>query len=178
MAVSAASDKLIIGRISGVYGVKGWVKVHSDTDPREGIAGYDPWFLKQGGHGKGEWCEVRVEECRRHAKTIIAKLAGVDDRDEAQCLAGNLIGISPDQLQALGEDEFYWRDLVGLRVFNREGIELGTVRRLMETGANDVLVVSLEKGGREHLVPWTPGRAILQVDLQRGRIDVDWDADF
>ncbi len=176
--MSAASDKLIVGRITGVYGVKGWVKVHSDTDPREGIAGYNPWFLKQGGHGNGEWREVQVEECRRHAKTIIARLAGVEDRDEAQCLTGDLIGISPDQLQVLGENEFYWRDLVGLRVFNREGIELGTVRRLMETGANDVLVVSLDEGGREHLVPWTPGRAILQVDLQNGRIDVDWDADF
>ena len=178
VAMSAASDKLIVGRISGVYGVKGWIKVHSETDPREGIARYNPWFLKRGGHGKGEWREVHVEECRRHAKTIIAKLDGVDDRDQAQCLAGDLIGISPDQLQVLAENEFYWRDLIGLRVFNREGIELGTVRRLMETGANDVLVVGPDKGGREHLVPWTPGNAILRVDTALGRIEVDWDADF
>ena len=176
--MSAASDKLIVGEISGVYGVKGWIKVHSDTDPREGIAEYNPWHLKQGGHGNGEWREVHVDQCERHAKTIIAKLAGVDDRDQALSLAGALIGISPEQLPVLGEDEFYWRDLIGLRVFNREGIELGTVRRLMETGANDVLVVSPEKGGKEHLVPWTPGRAILQVDLELGRIDVDWDAEF
>ena len=177
--MSAAKDKLIVGKISGVYGVKGWIKVHSDTDPREGIAEYNPWYIKQGGHGKGEWREIRVEACRRHAKTVIAKLAGVDDRDAAMQLSAALIAIRPDQLQALGEDEFYWRDLIGLRVFNREGIELGTVRRLMETGANDVLVVSREaKGDKEHLVPWTPGEAILQVDLELGRIDVDWDADF
>ena len=177
--MSAANDKLIVGKISGVYGVKGWIKVHSDTDPREGIAEYNPWYIKQGGHGKGEWREIRVESCKRHAKTVIAKLAGVDDRDAAMQLSAALIAIRPDQLQALGKDEFYWRDLIGLRVFNREGIELGTVRRLMETGANDVLVVSREAtGDKEHLVPWTPGEAILQVDLELGRLDVDWDADF
>ena len=97
-------------------------------------------------------------------------------------LTGALIAITPDQLQVLSEDEFYWRDLVGLRVINREGIELGTVQRLMETGANDVLVVSdeqsAEQGGREHLVPWTPGQAVLEVDLEQGRILVDWDEDF
>ena len=180
--MSAANDKLIVGKISGVYGVKGWIKVHSDTDPREGIAEYNPWYIKQGGHGKGEWREIRVESCKRHAKTVIAKLAGVDDRDAAMQLSAALIAIRPDQLQALGKDEFYWRDLIGLRVFNREGIELGTVQRLMETGANDVLVVrdeqTAEQGGREHLVPWTPGQAVLEVDLEQGRILVDWDEDF
>ena len=177
--MSAANDKLIVGKISGVYGVKGWIKVHSDTDPREGIAEYNPWYIKRGGHGKGEWREIQVENCKRHAQTVIAKLAGVDDRDAATQLTAALIAIRPDQLQVLGENEFYWRDLIGLRVINREGIELGTVRRLMETGANDVLIVRREeKDAKEHLVPWTPGEAILQVDLELGRITVDWDADF
>ena len=182
MAMSAANEKLIVGKISGVYGVKGWVKVYSDTDPREGIADYNPWYIKQGGHGKGEWREIRLEQGRRQAKTVIAKLEGVDDRDAAMQLTGALIAITPDQLQALSENEFYWRDLIGLRVINREGIELGTVQRLMETGANDVLVVrdeqTAEQGGREHLVPWTPGQAVLEVDLEQGRILVDWDEDF
>ena len=176
--MSAADDKLIIGRISGVYGVKGWVKVHSETDPREGITAYDPWYVEQGGQGKDRWREFRVEQARRHAKTVVAKLAGVDERDAAMMLTGALIAIRPDQLQPLDEGEYYWRDLIGCRVINREGIELGTVRRLMETGANDVLVVSREQNNSEHLVPWTPGEAILQVDLERGRIDVDWDAEF
>ena len=176
--MSAADDKLIIGRISGVYGVRGWVKVYSETEPREGITAYDPWYVKQGGGGKDRWREVRVEQARRQAKTVIAKLAGVDDRDAAIMLTGASIAIRPDQLQPLEEGEYYWRDLIGCRVINREGIELGTVRRLMETGANDVLVVSREQGSREHLVPWTPGEAILQVDLERGRIEVDWDAEF
>ena len=177
--MSAADEKLIIGKISGVFGVKGWVKVHSDTEPREGITDYNPWYLQQGSHGKGEWREIRVEQGRRHAKTVIAKLEHVDDRDAAMLLTGAVIAIKAEQLPALGNKEFYWRDLVGLRVINTKGIELGTVQRIMETGANDVLVVSgSDRGGREHLVPWTPGNAVLDVDLEHGQIRVDWDEDF
>ena len=173
--MSADKDKLIIGRISGVYGVKGWVKVHSDTDPREAVTGYNPWFLQQPSTGNA-WREVRVEAGRRQAKTVIAKLEGCDDRDAAMLLIGAVIGIDPAQLPALPKNEYYWRDLIGLRVFNREGIELGVVRELMETGANDVLVVSSSQ--KEHLIPWTPGNAVLDVDLAQGRLTVDWDEDF
>ena len=180
-ARSAADDKLIVGKISGVYGVKGWIKVHSNTDPRDGITTYNPWYIQRGSHGKGEWREIRVEHGRRQAKTVIAKLEGVDDRDAAMQLTGATIAIRRDQLPALGEDEFYWRDLIGLRVINKEGVELGSVRRLMETGANDVLVVSTEERDavqKEHLIPWTPGQAVLDVDLERGSVCVDWDEDF
>ena len=179
--MSVADEKLIVGKISGVYGVKGWVKVYSDTDPRDGITAYNPWYLQQGGHGKSEWRQINVEDGRRQAKTVIAKLEGVDDRDAAMQLTGAKIAIRPDQLQALGKDEFYWRDLIGLRVVNKEGIELGTVVRMMETGANDVLVVDAGEAGKSHkerLVPWTPGQAVLEVDLVAGQLRVDWDADF
>jgi len=181
-ALSAENDKLIVGRISGVYGVKGWVKVYSDTDPREGITDYSPWYIKQGGRENGEWHEVSLENGRRQAKTVIAKLEGVNDRDAAMQLNGALIAIKPEQLKKLGKDEYYWRDLIGLRVINREGVELGTVQRLIETGANDVLVVgsagSDSQGDREHLIPWTPGQAVLEVDLEQRLIQVDWDEDF
>ena len=179
--MSAADEKLIVGKISGVYGVKGWIKVYSDTDPRDGITAYNPWYIQQGSHGKGEWRKVSVEDGRRQAKTVIAKLEGVDDRDAAMQLTGARIAIRQDQLPVLGKDEFYWRDLIGLRVINTEGVELGTVVRVMETGANDVLVVGAGEAGkrnREHLVPWTPGQAVLEVDLEMGLIRVDWDADF
>ena len=177
--MSAADEKLIVGKISGVFGVKGWVKVHSDTEPREGITDYNPWYLQQGSHGNGKWREIRVEQGRRHAKTVIAKLEHVDDRDAAMLLTGAVIAIKAEQLPVLGKKEFYWRDLVGLRVINTKGIELGTVQRLIETGANDVLVVGdSARGGREHLVPWTPGNAVLEVDLEHGQIRVDWDEDF
>lgn len=179
--MSAAEEKLIVGRVSGVYGVKGWVKVHSNTDPRDGITTYNPWYIQLGSQGKAEWREMRVETGRRQAQTVIAKLAGVDDRDAAMQLTGATIAIRPEQLRALGKDEFYWRDLIGLRVINKEGVELGSVRRLMETGANDVLVVSGGEGDavqREHLIPWTPGQAVLDVDLELGQMCVDWDEDF
>jgi 16S rRNA processing protein RimM len=179
--LSAENEKLIVGRISGVYGVKGWVKVYSDTDPREGITDYSPWYIKQGSSNK-EWREVKVETGRRQAKTVIAKLEGVDDRDAAMQLSGALIAVMPGQLKELAQGEYYWRDLIGLRVINREGVVLGTVRRLMETGANDVLVVAAgsadRRKDREHLIPWTPGQAVLEVDLAQQLIRVDWDEDF
>ncbi len=177
--MSAADEKLIIGKISGVYGVKGWVKVYSDTEPKEGITQYNPWYLRQPGRQQGEWREVQVESGRRQAKTVIAKLDGCDDRDAAMLLTGAEIAIRQDQLKELNKDEYYWRDLIGLRVTNREGVELGTVHRLMETGANDVLVVKgQDKESKEHLIPWILNQSVLDVDLEQGLIQVDWDADF
>lgn len=164
-------ELLELGKISGVFGVKGWVKVHSYTDPREGIVKYRSWLLKQ----KGDWREFSVEEGRRQGKTVIARLKGINDCDQAMLLMGAKIAIHPDQLQDLDDDEYYWRDLVGLRVINAEGVELGTISHMMETGANDVMVV---KGDRERLIPFTQGIAVIDVDLSAGVIKVDWDAEF
>lgn len=177
--MSAVDEKLIVGRISGVYGVKGWVKVHSDTDPREAITDYRPWYLQQSASNDGRWREVRVEDGRPQAKTVIAKIKGCDDRDAAIMLTGALIGIDPTQLPELPENEYYWRDLIGLRVINTEGVDLGIVRELRETGANDVLIVRSGAGEtHERLIPWTPGNAVVEVDLQQGLLLVDWDEDF
>ena len=168
-----SDDEIIaVGKINGVYGVKGWVKVFSETDPREGITKYNPWFLKQ----QGEWREVKLESGKRQAKTVIAKLEGYDDRDESLLLNGAIIGIKPEQLDSLGEDGFYWRDLTGCRVVNQQGVELGTVNRLIETGANDVLVVKSDQDDHERLIPWTMGHAVIEVDLEQNLILVDWDA--
>lgn len=169
------AERLVVGRISGVYGVKGWVKVHSDTEPRQGITGYSPWYLRKNPHGP--WRAYTVEAGRPHGKTIIAKLEGCDDRDLAQALAGAEIAIDTNQLAELGENEYYWRDLVGMRVVNTDDVELGIVSGLMETGANDVLVVA-DDDGRERLVPWTFGLAVLEVDTKGRCIRVDWDPDF
>jgi len=166
--------KIIVGKINGVYGVKGWVKVFSETDPREGITKYNPWYLKQ----QGKWREVKVECGRRQAKTIVAKLEGYDDRDESLLLNGAVIGIEPEQMNSLTKDEFYWRDLMGCRVVNQQEVELGVVSKLFETGANDVLVVTSDKDDREHLIPWTLDNTIIEVDLEQGLITVDWDEDF
>lgn len=164
-------ELLELGKISGVFGVKGWVKVYSYTDPREGITNYSPWQVKQ----RGQWREYSVEAGQRQGKTVIAKLKGVDDRDQAMLLSGATIAIRPDQLEQLGENEYYWRQLEGLQVVNTEGVDLGHISHMMETGANDVMVV---KGDRERLIPFTQGHAVLEVDLSGGVITVDWDADF
>jgi len=167
----APSDLVTVGRISGLYGVRGWVRVYSHTEPREGIVRYSPWYLRLG----GEWRPVAVAEGRRHGKGVVARLEGCEDRDQAARLMGAEIAVRRDQLPPLPEGDYYWTDLEGLRVVNREGVELGTVERLMETGANDVLVV---RGERERLVPYLPGRVVLGVDLEGGEIRVDWDPDF
>ena len=166
------TDELLeLGKISGVFGVKGWVKVHSFTDPREGIVEYSPWHIRQ----KGEWREIAVLDGQRQGKTVIARLEGIEDRDQAMLLMGATIAITPDQLEKLSKGEYYWRDLIGLKVMNTSGEDLGIVAEMMETGANDVMVV---KGDRERLVPFTQGHAVQKVDLSAGIITVEWDADF
>jgi 16S rRNA processing protein RimM len=186
----ASSEKVTLGRITGVYGVKGWLKVFSYTDPMEAIVDYSPWFIRPEGHRKHPWNQVKLESGKRHAKTVVVKFAGCDDRNLAMSYIGMEIAIEKSQLESLkGKDEYYWHDLFGLRVINQQNIELGVVKDIMETGGNDVLVVLSEVEGadsekgtdsekRERLIPWTMHNAIVSVDLEQGVIEVDWDAEF
>ncbi len=160
-----------MGRITGLYGVRGWVKVYSYTEPREAIIGYSPWQVNVG----GEWHEMEVAEGRKHGKGIIVRLEGYTDRDAAARLMGADIACYRSQLPQTAPGEYYWADLVGLKVVTLEGRELGRVEGLMETGANDVLVV---KGDRERLIPYLTGEVVMEVDLARRRMRVDWDPDF
>jgi 16S rRNA processing protein RimM len=182
------SEKVILGRFTGVYGVKGWLKVFSYTDPMESIIDYSPWYIRAENYRKSSnnaaWTEVKLEAGKRHAKTVVVKLEHCNDRDEAMAYIGSEIAIEQDQLEALeGQNEYYWRDLIGLRVINQQNIELGIVKTLMETGVNDVLVVVSEEEGadveiKERLIPWTMDNAIIAVDLEQGVIRVDWDPEF
>lgn len=167
----ANQSLLEVGKISGVFGVHGWVKIFSWTDPREGIVEYSPWMV----HHRGQWHEMQLEAGQRQGKMVIAKLAGVDDRDQAVLLNGAVIAVPANQLKKLKKDQYYWRDLEGLQVVTTIGVDLGRVDHLMETGANDVLVV---RGDRERLIPFTPGHAVQKVDTAAGVITVDWDPDF
>ncbi|MDO6461788.1 ribosome maturation factor RimM [Granulosicoccaceae sp. 1_MG-2023] len=165
-------DKLVpLGRISGVFGLQGWVKVFSDTDPREQIVTYRQWLLLKGSDQQS----VRVLRGKRQGKSIVAHLEGVDDRTAAEALIGRTIAVYRSQLPVLPEDEYYWSDLVGLEVVTTEAVVLGKVDHLFQTGANDVMSV---KGERERLVPWIRDQVIKQVDLATGCITVDWDPDF
>lgn len=182
------SEKVIVGRITGVYGVKGWVKIFSYTDPMESIVDYNPWFIRAENRKHAPWVQIKLKSGKRHAKTVVAKLEHCNDRDEALAYVGNEIAIELQQLEALKkEGEYYWRDLLGMRVINQQGIELGFVKNLMETGANDVLVVASDSQPEQDdmvekrqdcLIPWTMNHAIIAVDLEQKLIEVDWDPDF
>lgn len=161
--------RVVLGRISGVYGVRGWVRVYSETEPRESVLGYSPWLL--GPNLK----PYAVIEGRRHGKGVVARLDACEDREQAAALVNQEIAVDRAQLPPAAPDEPYWADLEGLAVWNREGIFLGRVDHLFSTGVNDVLVVS---GERERLLPFAWGDVIHSVDLDQGRIEVDWDPDF
>ncbi len=164
------ADPVILGRITGIFGVRGWVKVFSYTEPREAILDYGRWLLSK----DGGWREAKLAEGKRHGKTVIARIEGVNDRDEAETLIGIDIGVPREELPEAEAGHYYWADLEGLEVVRRDGSRVGTVAELLETGANDVMVV---RGEREILIPFVMDRVIVDVDLAEGVITVDWDWD-
>lgn len=158
---------VVLGRVTGLYGVRGWVKVFSETEPRENILRYAPWYVGD---------ELReVAEGRRHGKGLVARLEGCGDRDAAAALIGREIAIRRDQLPPPSPNEFYWADLEGLAVRTLDGQSLGAVSHLFATGANDVLVV---RGDRERLLPFVWEQVIHEVDFDARLIRVDWDPEF
>jgi len=171
-----ADDMIVLGHISGLFGIKGWVKVYSHTEPRDNILNYSPWYLWI----EGEWLPYRVLQGKPQGKSVIASLEQCPDRDSATALVGREIAVTRQQLPALDEGDYYWRDLLGLQVINLDDVTLGTVANLMETGANDVLVVESHSDGerQERLIPYIREQVIRHVDLEQGVIRVDWDPDF
>lgn len=177
-----------MGKITTVFGVKGWVKVHSFTEPMENIVRYRPLLLKT----KGGWKPIEFDDMRSHGQGFIAHIKGVDDRDEARAFCQCSLGIQKNQLPQLEDDEFYWSDLQGLEVYScYEGLQppllLGKVSKILETGANDVLVVrsNTDTGAgeepaekRERLIPFLLDTVIREVNLAEGRMLVDWDPEF
>lgn len=160
---------LVVGRISGFYGLRGWVKVFSETEPRDNILTYNPWYLGVGHRPR------RLAEGKLHGKGLVARLEDCEGRDQAAALIGLEVKIRRDQLPRLGTDEFYWADLVGLSVETLEGRHLGRINRMFATAANDVVVVN---GERERLLPFLWDQVIKDMDLDLGRIRVDWDPEF
>jgi len=151
--------------------VKGWLKVYANTEKKENILAYQPWYVERNKVRQA----VKLKAGKPHGKTIIVHLEGVDDRNEAELWVGSDIYIRPDQLPELNEDEYYWSDLIGLKVVSVEGDDFGVIDHLLETGANDVIVV---KGDRERLIPYVTGQVVKVVDLKENKMIVDWGADF
>jgi len=179
--VAAGERRVVLGRISGVFGIKGWVKVWSYTDPPEGILDYPSWQLRL----PAGWEEHAVDAGQRQGKAIVAHLAGCDDRELARRFQDAEIAIPEARMPALGEGEFYWYQLEGLRVLavtgGGEPAWLGTVDHVFATGANDVLVVKPVQGSvdeRERLIPWIVDKVVVRVDLEQGELHVDWDPDY
>lgn len=173
--------RVVLGRVSGVFGVKGWVKVWSFTDPPEGILSYRDWQLGL----PGGWEEHRVDAGQRQGKGLVAHLAGCDDRDLARRFVQADIAVSAESLPQLPEGEYYWYQLEGLDVIAARGdgtrVLLGKVDHLFATGANDVVAVRPAPGSvdeRERLLPWVDGKVILGVDLAAGELLVDWDPGY
>ncbi|MCE9639119.1 MAG: ribosome maturation factor RimM [Betaproteobacteria bacterium] len=163
-----------MGRVTAPFGVKGWFKVHALTAQPGNLCEYPVWWLRR----EGEWREMKVAVAKVQGNTLVAQLAGIEDREAAAALKGFEIGVPREQLPDAKGGEFYWADLIGLRVVNKEQEELGRVARIIETGANDVLVVTQDgAGGEEILIPFIAD-AIKAVDVAAGVIAVDWGRDY
>lgn len=163
-----------VGKISGAFGVKGWVKVFSFTDPRNNILSYSPIYISR----KGEWVEVKVSGGRTQGKGVVMGLENVTDRDQVLPLIGAELAIKKTQLKPTAKDEFYWSDLVGLSVINLQDEVLGQVDHILETGAHDVLAIKEDGKVEERLIPFVMDEIVELVDLDNKIIRVNWGVDY
>ena len=163
-------DLICVGHILGAQGIKGWVRVFSNTSPRDNIVNYSPWIIEQGDERK-----VVSITGRSQGKNVIARLEGCEDRSAAEALTGCQILIRPEQLPGLQAGDYYWSDLIGLQVESLQGESLGVVASMIETGADDVMVLS---GDRERLIPFVIDDIVHEVDLEGKRLVVDWLPDY
>ena len=159
-----------IGHVLGVHGVHGQVKVFSNTSPRENIVNYTPWLLEQDGLTTSVNVSGNVQ-----GKNVVARIDGVNDRDQAHDMIGARILIHKNQLPVLQDGDFYWNQLAGLQVITSSGIKLGYIDHMLETGANDVMVV---QGERERLIPYVMDEVVISINLDTQQVIVDWEADF
>ena len=171
MSSRELEEVVVMGKVLVPYGVNGWVKVYSFTEKLESFLTFKKLFLSK---DQTNWLEIKVKEIKVHGKTIIANFSEIADRTQAESYEGYLIGVPKDYLPQLGEDQYYWNDLIGFEVLNLQNVSFGIVDTYIETGANDVIVV---KGDKERLIPYTP-TTVLKVDTIKDKIIVDWDESF
>ena len=164
-------DVVIMGKIVGPHGIKGWLKVHPFTEEIGTLSNYPQWLISK---DEKHWVGHKVETVTVKDKTLIVKLAGIDDRNGSDSVNKNMVGILKEELPKLDADTYYWSDLIGLDVQNEAGYYFGSIQTMMETGSNDVMVI---KGEREFLIPYLPD-VIIKVDLEAKKVLVDWDENY
>lgn len=172
--MALSSDKVCLGRIGAPYGIKGWVKMISFTQPRDNLLSYTVF---DAGNGK----LLEMDAAKQHGKGLIGHFVGYDTPEAVRELTGTQLLVAADTLPGLDQGDYYWHQLTGLKVVNGAGVVLGRVDSLIETGANDVLVVEATDDSiddRQRLLPWLPEQVVLNVDLDAALMLVDWEPDW
>ena len=159
-----------MGRVAAPYGVRGWIKVQTLTESVDGLLAYNSWWIGP----NAQWSPRRLLEGRVHGNGLVVRIEGVDERTAAAKLRGASIAVPRSELPAPPSGQYYWSDLIGLSVINRQGEALGQVAEILSTGAHDVIVV---RGDRERLIPFV-GPVLCEVDLDAARLVVDWGLDY
>ena len=179
-----SADIVVVGKLGSPYGVRGWLHLQSFTTPAKNLLTYQPWFI-QAPHSD-VWRSLPQPECRPHKNSFVAKLEGVSDRDVAGNTTGSLIGVSPEVFPPTDvSDEIYWRDLVGCTVVSENGVRLGEIEYLLETGAHDVMVITRdesspgrnaqEESARDQLLIPFAAEYVIEVDVKTSTVTVNWD---
>ena len=181
-AAELPSDAIEVGRIQDAWGIKGWFRVLPYSADPEALFSSKRWFLLPAEKGTKTFSGVAmlaIVEAKIHSSTVVASARAIEDRSAAEALRGARIFVARSNFPAAKRDEFYWVDLIGLDVVNREGVALGTVRELLSTGAQTVLVMDYQQDGKtqERMIPFV-SVYVDDVDLPARRILVDWQADF
>lgn len=162
---------LVIGRFGRPHGIKGFVTVHSFTDPKDNIVRYSSWHV----YLNRQWQPIKLVTMEARNNGIIVQVEGYPERESVTLLTNADIAVPKEQLEELKPGEYYWFQLVGMNVVNEQQETLGKVVEIMPTGSNDVLVV---QGEKKHLIPYLPGQFVLNIDTSKQVISVDWDIDF
>lgn len=165
---------IVVGRIGKTHGVKGELKIISFTQPFNNIIDYQPWYLSV----DKKWQEITLASCKKQHDSVVAKLVNCDTPEQAKQYTNQLIAVPRSRLKELPAGDYYWADLQGLTVINKQNVCLGLVDCLLETGANDVLIVKNEETHKEFYIPYVMNEVILAVDLTEKVIRVDWDGEY
>jgi 16S rRNA processing protein RimM len=173
------ADAIEVGRIADAWGIKGWFKVLPHSAQPEALFSSKRWFLQAPGALASTAFRLAIREAKEHSDCIVATSEDVPDRNAAEALRGARVFVPRSSFPTAGDDEYYWVDLIGLSVVNREGVVLGTVRELLATGPQTTLVLTAEEDGKaiERMVPFV-SVFVDKVDLPGRLITVDWQPDF